>query len=262
MLLINDQPNELTIPQKAQVLNGKFDSITFQETIRWSMERIVRGDHAYICTVNVAILMLMRSHQRLRKFIENADLCVADGKPIVWLSHWLNTPLPERVTGIDLIEELAKQAEIEGLGIYLLGSTHDRIKAAAQTLTSKYPQLKVYYADGYFPLDQAAELVQRINESGAQILLVGMGVPRQETFLNDNWLDLKVNLAIGVGGSFDVLAGFKKRAPYWIQEVGLEWLYRLLQEPGRLGRRYLVTNTQFIYEALKVLLVQRLRYSR
>jgi N-acetylglucosaminyldiphosphoundecaprenol N-acetyl-beta-D-mannosaminyltransferase len=101
-------------------------------------------------------------------------------------------------------------------------------------------------ADGYFSLDHAEDRVRAVRESQANILLVGMGVPRQEYFLDRYWADLGVNLAIGVGGSFDVIAGIRQRAPLWVQETGLEWLFRLIQEPGRLWQRYLTTNAQFI----------------
>jgi N-acetylglucosaminyldiphosphoundecaprenol N-acetyl-beta-D-mannosaminyltransferase len=256
----SDSQVETSDDTRVQLLNGSFDPVTTQETVDWAVQLIQAGQRGYLCTVNVAILMMMRSNERLRRFTENAALIVADGKPIVWASRLLSRSLPERVTGVDLIDALAARAEQEGLGIYFLGANSKIIETAAAGLQAKYPRLKICgVADGYFSLDQAGERVKAIRESGAHILFVGMGVPRQEVFLEENWSELGVNLAIGVGGSFDVLSGLRRRAPHWVQEVGLEWLYRLLQEPRRLWKRYLVTNSQFVFELLRFMMRQEPR---
>ncbi len=237
--------------KRKKILNGSFDPLTMAETLDWATRLIQLGQRGYICTVNVAILMMMASDLQLQKFIERASLVVADGQPIIWASQWLYRSLPERVTGIDLIDALATRAEKEKFRIYLLGASQEVIEAAAANLKLRYPRLDICgFDDGYFLAAETSEKVRAIRQSGAQVLLVGMGVPRQELFLEENWSDLGVNLAIGVGGSFDVIAGKKKRAPLWMQKVGLEWLYRLMQEPQRLWKRYLVTNLQFIYRLL------------
>ncbi len=236
---------------RKKILNGSFDSVTTAETSDWATQLIKLGERGYICTVNVAILMMMSADSQLQRFVEGASLVVADGQPIVWASRLLSQALPERVTGIDLIDSLAVRAEKEQFRIYLLGATQEVITTAAANLKSRYPKLDICgFDDGYFSASETSERVQAIRQSGAQILIVGMGVPRQEVFLEENWSDLGVNLAIGVGGSFDVIAGKKKRAPLWMQTTGLEWLYRLIQEPQRLWKRYLVTNLQFIYRLL------------
>ena len=193
--------------------------------------------------------MMMGTDERLRKFVDKSQLIVADGQPIVWFSRFFGKPLPERVAGIDLVDELASLAEQENYGIYLLGATEEVILATAKRLQAQYPRLRICGVnDGYFSLENAQDQVQSIRDSQAQILLVGMGVPRQEYFLDQYWADLGVNVAIGVGGSFDVIAGVKRRAPQYVQDLGLEWLYRLYQEPGRLWKRYLTTNTQFLFK--------------
>ncbi|KAF3883999.1 WecB/TagA/CpsF family glycosyltransferase [Tolypothrix bouteillei VB521301] len=260
MKFFNSNPKSLPIKhfqeedrakQRVQILNSSFDPVTIQETVNWAIRFIQEEKRGYICTVNVAILMMMENNKRLAKIINKAVLIVADGQPIIWTSRWLSAPLPSRVAGIDLIYELAAVAEQRQLGIYLLGGTTDVIADAAAKLQSKHPRLKISFDNGYFSSQQAAGRAEAIRQSGASILFVGMGVPRQEYFLEEHWENLGVNLAIGVGGSFDVIAGRKKRAPLWVQEVGLEWLYRLLQEPRRLWRRYLFTNLQFIYTLLQ-----------
>lgn len=237
---------------KKKILNCSFASLKMSEVLDWGTQLIQTGERGYICTVNVAILMMMASNSRLQKFVEGASLVVADGQPIIWASQWLSRALPERVTGIDLTFALAEIAQEKQYKIYLLGASREVIKEAAANLKLRYPQLDICgFGDGYFSAAETPERVRIIRQSGAQILIVGMGVPRQEFFLEENWSDLKVNLAIGVGGSFDVIAGKKKRAPVWMQQAGLEWLYRLIQEPQRLWKRYLVTNLQFIYRLLR-----------
>jgi N-acetylglucosaminyldiphosphoundecaprenol N-acetyl-beta-D-mannosaminyltransferase len=246
---------------RIQILNTNFDCVTLGETVDWVVQLIASGKRGYICTVNVAILMMMRSDPQLQNFVNNAALVVADGQPLVWTSRFFSQSLPERVTGIDLIDAIAAKAQADGLGIYIMGATPDVITAAVKKMQSKYPHLKICgFDDGYFKESQADQRVKAIAQSGAQILFVGMGVPRQELFIEQNWAQLGVNLAIGVGGSFDVYSGLRKRAPLWVQQTGLEWLYRLIQEPQRLWKRYLVTNSQFVLELLRFMLKQK-RYT-
>ncbi|WP_017651779.1 WecB/TagA/CpsF family glycosyltransferase [Fortiea contorta] len=247
----------IKVTDRVQILNTGFDPLTLTQTVDWVIDLIKSGQRGYICTVNVAILMMMRSHPQLQNFVSKAALIVADGQPLIWTSKFLPSSLPERVTGIDLIDAIAQRAEQEGLGIYIMGATAQVISAAVAKMQSKYPQLKICgFDDGYFKENQAPQRAQAIAQSGAQILFVGMGVPRQETFLEKNWEKLGVNLAIGVGGSFDVYSGLRKRAPLWVQETGLEWLYRLIQEPQRLWKRYLLTNSQFMLELAKFMLTR------
>ncbi|AFY34997.1 WecB/TagA/CpsF family glycosyltransferase [Calothrix sp. PCC 7507] len=248
----NHYSSQLKTTKKVRILDTSFDALSLAQTVDWVVELIKSGQKGYICTVNVAILMMMRSYPQLRNFVHNAALVVADGQPLVWTSKLLEQQLPERVTGIDLIDAIAARAEKEGLGIYLMGATAPVIAAAAFKMQSKYPRLKICgFDDGYFNEAQSAERAAAISQSGAQILFVGMGVPRQESFLEQNWDELGINLAIPVGGSFDVYAGLRKRAPLWVQQTGLEWLYRLIQEPQRLWKRYLLTNSQFVLEILR-----------
>jgi len=230
------------------VLNARFHPVTESEVVDWATGWIRAGRRGWLSTVNVAILMMMRADWRLQAIVDRAALVVADGAPLVWASRRLGRPLPERVAGIDLVEALAGRAAAEGFGVYLLGARRPVVAAAAAALRARHPGLRIAgVADGYFGATDAAERARAIRESGAQILLVGMGVPRQEYFLEEQWDRLGVNLAVGVGGSFEVLAGVRTRAPRWCQRAGLEWAWRLGQEPGRLWHRYLVTNAQFVY---------------
>jgi len=217
------------------------------------------GKSGWLATVNVSILMTMRSSPDLQRFVDRAAWTVADGQPLVWASRWFGTPLPARVTGVDLVEDICARAESEGLGVYFLGASQPVLDALVATLQARYPRLRIGHANGYFSAADAPQRAAEVAASGASVLLVGMGVPRQEAFIEQYWSHLGVKVAIGVGGSFDVLAGLRKRAPSWVQAVGMEWFYRLVQEPGRLWRRYLVTNTQFVLLLLRALIVPRYR---
>ena len=234
------------------ILNGEFGLVTLRDTVDWARDWIQSGKQGYICTVNVAILMMMRSDPNLQRFVDGASLVVADGQPLIWASQLQQDRLPERVTGVDLVEELCALAAREGFNVYFLGARRDVIETAAQRLQARNPGLIVSgVADGYFNADEAPERARAVRESGAKLLFVGMGVPRQEGFLESQWDQLGVSLAIPVGGSFEVVAGTARRAPVFLQRVGMEWAFRLAQEPRRLWKRYLVTNSQFIFHLLK-----------
>lgn len=248
---------------RVPVLNGSFDALTLPAVVDWASSSIRQGRRGYICTVNVAILMAMRRDARLQRFVDRASLVVADGTPIVWASRLLKNPLPERVTGIDLIDALAELAARERVGLYLLGAREPVAREAARHLRRRHPGLPICgIADGYFAAAQAVDRARAVKQSGAAILLVGMGAPRQEFFLEEHWENLGVALAAGVGGSFDVLAGVRRRAPRWCQGIGLEWLWRLAQEPRRLGPRYLETNSRFLVHVLREILNARFRGRR
>ncbi|RUT01790.1 UDP-N-acetyl-D-mannosamine transferase [Dulcicalothrix desertica PCC 7102] len=240
---------------RIKLLNCFYDTVTFDETLDWASEWIKNEKQGYIATVNVAISIMMRSNHYLRNFINNASLVVADGQPIVWASRLFALPIPERVTGVDLVEGLAVVASKEDFHVFLLGAEPEVIETVVKKLQQKYNRLNICgFHHGYFSNSETPKIVEAIKQSQAQILIVGMGVPRQENFIQENFSQLGVNLAIGVGGTFQVIAGTKRRAPLWMQQVGLEWFYRLLQEPGRLWKRYLVTNSQFLfYLALEIL---------
>ena len=232
---------------RLKLLNGKFDIVTRAETVTWIQNIIEKNDKSYLCTVNVAILMTMRKESVLQQFVDSASLVVADGAPIVWYSRLSKSKLPERVTGIDLVEDLCEKSETDGHRIFLLGATQETLDLATATIRSRHPNVQLAGVHhGFFGPEDSKAVVKRINRSNAQILLVAMGVPKQEKFIMDNWQSLEVNIAIPIGGSFEVIAGKKQRAPEFVQSIGMEWFYRLIQEPGRLWKRYLTTGLQFL----------------
>jgi len=238
---------EATQPTQIQILNGRFNKLSADQTVEELIRTIHAGERGVLSTVNVAILMMMRSNPRLQRFVDSSRWVVADGQPLVWASHLWQQPLPERVAGIDLIDQLCARAVREGIGVYFLGADGSTLRETVEVLQNRHRGLDVRgYADGYFGADQAEARARAVADSGAQLLFVAMGVPRQENFIEEQWDKLGARVVIGVGGSFDVIAGRRKRAPALVQRAGLEWAYRLAQEPRRLFRRYLVTNSQFL----------------
>jgi N-acetylglucosaminyldiphosphoundecaprenol N-acetyl-beta-D-mannosaminyltransferase len=183
---------------------------------------------------------------------------VADGASIVWAARIGGNPLPERVTGIDLMQRLIERAADEGLSVFFLGAKPAVLERLVQFYRRRFPTLRIAgVADGYFGPDAHEALVRRIHASGADLLFIGMPSPFKEVWAEKNRARLGVRLILGVGGSFDVLAGVIPRAPILLQQCGLEWFWRLLCEPRRMWRRYLIGNTAFLAIALSFALRQR-----
>lgn len=202
--------------------------------------------------VNAAKLINARKDKQLRKSLDESDLILADGLSVVWLSKLLGRALPGRLTGIDIMYRLLQLSDEKKYRVYFLGATADVLEKAIEFVRSNYPALCISgYRDGYFSLAEEKQVSKEIRDSRADILFVAMNSPKKENFLGRWHKLLDVPICHGVGGSFDIMAGLTKRAPSWMQKCGLEWFYRLVQEPGRLWKRYLVTNTMFIVLGLK-----------
>ena len=246
--------------RRAVVLNGAFDPLTFNEAVDAIFEFLHTGVRGWVCTVNVATLMAMRRNAQLQLFVERGLLVVADGQPIVWCARLFGERVPERVTGIDLIEALCERAAKNKTRVYLLGATPALVTRAVARLRERHPGLIIDGSDGYFPLEQSAERADVIRSCSTGLLFVGMGTPRQERYIEANWDRLAVGVAIGVGGSLDVIAGARLRARPWMGRAGLEWLVRMAQEPRRLSPRYIVTNTMFCLLIGRTLLMRTKRW--
>lgn len=196
----------------------------------------------------------------LKESIVNCDIINADGQGIVWASRILNNPLPERVAGIDLMEELVALASRKKYRIFFLGAREDILSKVIRVYSDKFGNdIIAGYRNGYFKKEEEAQIAQQIADSNANILFVAMSSPKKEIFLNTYKHLIKTSFIMGVGGSFDVVSGFVKRAPEWMQDWGLEWLFRTIQEPRRMWKRYLFGNSIFIYLVLKEKLKQIFR---
>lgn len=232
---------------KVQILDAHFDTMDLGETVDALMKVIDEGGRAYPCPVNVNIIMKMRTDPAVRRYVEGARYVVADGLPLVWLSNlWYPEGMPERVAGIDLMDALIKRAAKDGHSVYFLGASGEVMERLIKHLEHTMPDLKIAgYADGFFSEEEAPARVEAIAKSNAQLLMVCMGVPRQERFLDKYWDQLNVNVVLAGGGAFDVLSGLKSRAPKVWSKTGFEWLYRLLQDPKRYATRYMEIYPKF-----------------
>lgn len=199
-----------------------------------------------IVTVNVDFLSIAERDSDFRSLINQADLAVADGMPLVWASRLQQHPLPERVAGVDLVEASCEVAATEGHGVFLLGAAPGVAEAAAQTLQDRHPGLRIagVYSPPFGAMDPEEDrhIVELIRRAAPGLLFVALGAPRQDHWIRAHLHELNVPVAMGVGCVFDLLAGSVSRAPAWMQRVGLEWAFRLGQEPGRLWRRYIVND--------------------
>lgn len=247
--------------KKVYVFNCPIDALTMKETVQIIDNAIKEGKHIHHAVVNAAKIVKMQEDKELYNSIVNADIINADGMPIVWASRLLGKPLPERVAGIDLMQELIKLAYNRKYKIFFFGAKEEVVKKVVKKYSKEYsPEIIAGYRNGYYSEEEEPLIAKQIAESGANILFVGISSPKKEKFLYKYKHILKnVNFIMGVGGSFDVVAGKIKRAPKWMQKCGLEWVYRLVQEPRRMWRRYLIGNTKFIILVIKEFLKTRFK---
>ena len=254
------------------VLGMHFDAVTVQQALDRFFELAAMPPGPRGCriaaTVNVDFIVntycATKSTPRnpaLARVLRRAELVIADGMPLVWLSRLTGTPLPERVTGADLVPLIAERAARDHVKLYFLGGMEEYTRSAAEILTKRYPGLEIAGIDTPFvklddpnAAEQDREICRKINESGASILLVGFGNPKQAIWAERNRASLKCGIAVGIGGTFNFIAGAVKRAPDWMRHSGTEWIFRIIQEPGRLWKRYgfglLVFNTMALFAFL------------
>lgn len=239
--------------QPKRALYGlQLDPVTMDEVLARCDRALDDRQRLLIGVVNAAKVVKLRRDDILRDSLLECDLLLADGQSVVWASRLLGQPLPERVAGVDLFERLLARAGQGGGSVYLLGARPDVLATLRERITERFPGLVIAGShDGYFSDAAASDVAAEVAASGADMLFLGMTSPKKEIFLGTFGHTLGVPVLHGVGGSFDILAGITKRAPIRWQRLGLEWLYRLLQEPRRMWRRYLTTNTAFIWLTVK-----------
>ena len=227
------------------------NAVSMKETVALIKASIQSGKFFQHVVVNVAKLVNMQKDKTLHESVQSCDLINIDGQGVVIGARFCGHDIPERVAGVDLFHELLKMSQVEGFPVYLLGASEDVVAKTRIKVEALYPDLQVAgHHHGYFWDDEEA-VVNKIKESGAKLLFVAITSPKKENFINKWQNKLGVNFVMGVGGTFDVVAGKVKRAPLWMQKYGLEWLYRVLQEPRRMFMRYLVTNSKFAVLLLK-----------
>jgi N-acetylglucosaminyldiphosphoundecaprenol N-acetyl-beta-D-mannosaminyltransferase len=241
-----------SLPRKAgriDLLGVKVDRLTMVEAVAECDRAIQAAIPSQVATVNVAIMMAARRIPRLKQIITDSYLVCADGQPLVWMSRALGLGLRERVAGYDLMIETLDLAEKQGYRVFFLGGTSQVSEASVQAAIRLHPTLDLDRHHGYFDKESLPEVLDQIQRYNPHILIVALGSPAQEYWIDDHSGTLGVPLSLAVGGGLDVLSGVKRRAPRWIQVSGLEWLYRLKDDPLRYGRRYVSTYPHFLIHA-------------
>ena len=236
--------------RRERFLGVPLDIATMDETVTWIDNRVARGAFTQHVVVNVAKLVNMRKDKALFDSVTGCDLINVDGMGVVWGMRFAGMDVPERVAGVDLFHRLLKMSGEKGYSVYLLGARPEIVEKTVAIVENTYPGLKIAgFHHGYFWEDETA-VVEDIRQSGAKLLFVAITSPKKENFIHTHRDALGVYFVMGVGGTFDVVAGKVSRAPLWMQAAGLEWFYRLIQEPRRMWKRYMVTNT--IYAMLLI----------
>lgn len=230
----------------AKIIDVPVNAVTMEQALDIVDQAILGRKRLQIGVVNAAKIVKMRRDPTLRDDVFSSDIILADGMSVVWAGRLLRQPLPERVTGIDLMMNILSRGNKKGYRVFCLGATEEVLGKVVEKISSDYPNVKVVgRRNGYFTEDEAQNVAVEVAASGADVIFVAMTSPKKEKFLARWSADMKVPVCHGVGGSFDVMAGKVDRAPEIWQKFGIEWLYRVKQEPLRLWRRYLITNTIF-----------------
>ena len=242
---------------KVPICGVKIDRLSFDRVIKKLVEHIHFERYpAYVVTPNAQHIVIFQNDAEFQKIYDRALLSVPDGVPLLWAAKLMNTPLKGRVNGTDLVEKLCAVSAKEQFKVFFLGGRPQAANRAAQIMSNRYPQLKVIdtYCPPYNFENDKAEIqktAEMIKMAAPDILFVGLGAPKQEKWIADFYQKLNVPISIGIGGSFELISGMVNRAPQWMQQAGLEWLFRLMVEPRRLGQRYLFGNAVFIWLVVK-----------
>lgn len=243
--------------EKVELFSIKIDNINLEEAckciLRLSSDK---STFSYVVTPNVDHIMKLQKDIEFLKVYDNATLITADGQPLIWASRLLNKPLKAKVSGSDLFPEVCKFAAIENKSVFFLGGLSGVAEKAAQNLKEKYPNLNVVgtYSPPFgfeYNIEENRKVIKMINQVKPDILFVGLGAPKQEKWIYNNLEEIKVPVSLAIGASFDFEAGTIKRAPIWMQNLGLEWFWRFLKEPKRLFKRYFIDDSRFFLLVLK-----------
>lgn len=241
---------------RMKFMNTEIDNLTMQETLQAINQLIQENKSSYVVTPNVDHIVQLETNRELQEVYKNAALILTDGKPLLWIANWYGTPIKEKISGSDLFPLLCNMAAAKGYKMFFLGAAEGVAKRAAENLTMKYKGLQV--VGTYSPpfgfennQNEMDKIKNMIKASKPDILIVGLGCPKQEKFMYHHCKELGVPISLGLGASFDFEAGNIKRAPRWMANHGLEWLFRITQDPRRMAKRYLVNDRKILGLAIK-----------
>lgn len=235
---------------RRKFMNIYIDDVTKQEAIEHIEYCINHRIIGQVITPNVDQIVRIESDKYFKTICENCELLLVDGHPLMWTAKYYGRPFKEKICGSDLVPELCSLAAKKGYSVFLLGAAPGVAQRAAERLIVDNPGLKV--AGVYSPpigFEKNQDEISKINEmlkaSGADMLFVGMGVPKQDIFIYENMKTYQIPMSFSIGGTIDFIAGVQKRAPKWISNIGMEWLYRLIQNPKRMFKRYIIDDSKF-----------------
>lgn len=230
------------------LLGVRIDKVTMRGALE-AIEGFIESGAPHIAvTADASAVVIAQDDDEFRRIVNEADLVTPDSAGIMMASSWYGNPLPEKVSGVDLVVELSAISAKKGYPIFLLGAAPGVAEEAALALKQRFEGLKIAGAhDGFFTEDEA--VVKMVAESGAKLLFVAMGIPKQEKWIAEHLDELNVSVAMGVGGTFDVLSGKVSRAPQWMRKHGLEWVHRLASNPGKIGK--VMTLPVFLWLVMK-----------
>lgn len=242
------------------ILGVNVSEITYKRVLQYVSSLFKRKQKSYICVAAVHLIMECQKNPTLLRGVNKADITTPDGMPLVWLSKLFGAKNIERVYGPTLMLKICSLAQASKWRIFILGGASGQAEELCSELKKHFPKIKVVgFRDTpgkQLSRQQNKLLVQKINRSGAHIVFIGMGCPYQELWMINNRKKLNANILIGVGAAFNFLTNREKQAPSFLQQMGLEWLFRLIQNPSRLWNRYIITNTLFIILLIRVHLFQ------
>lgn len=241
---------------RMKFMNTEIDNLTMTETLEEIEKIIKKNECAYVVTPNVDHIVQLETNEELRAVYANASLILTDGKPLLWIAKWYKTPIKEKISGSDLFPLLCQLAAKKGYKIFFLGAAEGVAAKAAENLCVRFEGLQVvgtYSPPFGFEKDDSEmeKIKQMIRSAAPDILIVGLGCPKQEKFMYHHCKELGVPISFGLGASFDFEAGNIKRAPKWMADHGLEWLFRITQDPKRMAKRYLVDDRKILGLAFK-----------
>ena len=223
--------------ERVKILGVEVDAVTMAQAVEKIENLIDERKSSIVATANAEMLMRATEDEELKKILNSSELVVADGAGTVWAAHHLGKNMPERVAGYDLVQELMKIAPKKSWKIFLFGAAPGVAEKAKLKAEELYPGIKIVgVRNGFFSANDEPEIISQIKKSQPDILFAALGVPKQEKWIFKYKDELKIPVSIGVGGTFDVMAGVMKRAPLWMQKAKLEWLFRALLQPSRAGR--------------------------
>ncbi len=242
--------------KKQPLLNTYVNNLDMQETILLISRMIEEKKKSFVVAVNVDVIMKIESDNILKRIVDNADIVIVDGKPLVWISKFYKKQVKEKISGSDLVPELCSKAAEKGYSIYIIGGAEGVAEKARVNLEKWYPGINIVgtYAPPYgFETDknELEKINLKISEKHPDLLISCFGCPKQEKFIYNNYYKYNATVSICAGATVDFISGNVKRAPKWMSDIGLEWFYRFLQEPGRMFKRYFIDDIKILPLILK-----------